>query len=230
MGVIDELEQMHINDIIKIARDSEDVRSRAAYTIIIERYKGVIKKIIKSRNYYMPGSTYEDLLQEGMYGIYKSIKDFKEDVGDYEVFLRVCVKRQLISAVKTSTRKKHTPLNQSLHLDKNLPENDNLSMMDLLAAKKEVQYNMDFEFLNPEEKLMLKEEEEMKLQELYSSMSEKETKVYDLYKEGIPYKDIKERLNEKNPKMIDNAVQRFKRKIDKIKSSEMYNDWDERTP
>lgn len=227
MSVMKELEQMHINEVIRIAKDDKDIRNSIAYHYIIKKYKNVIKYKIKTKNYFMPGATYEDLLQEGMYGIYKSIKDFKEEAGEYEVFLRVCVERQLISAVKMSTRKKHEPLNRSLHLDKTLPENDNLTMMDLIASREEVQHLVAFEFLTPEEQVMLEEDLRLKKEKLYNAMSKKEREVYELYIQGKTYKEIKEALNVETSKLIDNAVQRFKRKMEVAKEEEKDYQWEE---
>lgn len=214
-------EKMPVNEVIALAKIPEHPLNRLAYGYIIEKYKGIIHGTIKKKNYFLQGGDYDDLFQEGMFGIYKAIKDFKEEVGEFETFLKICVDRQLISAIKTSTRNKHKPLNENIPLDRSLPENDNLSMMDLLGARNEVQFNVNFESMSPEEQLLLKDKKTRLRAALAELVSTKEESVFQLYLEGKSYKEIQDILSEENPKMIDNAIQRVKRKIDKIKNAEL---------
>lgn len=213
-------EEMSINDIILLAKNNY----RAAYYFIIEKYKGIIHGTIKKKNYFLQGGDYDDLFQEGLFGIYKAIKDFKPEAGEFETFLKICVDRQLISAIKTSTRKKHTPLNDMIPLDRPLPENDNLSMMDIFGAREEVQFGIDFESLDPEDQVVLKESHGMQKKMLEEALSDKEKSVYYLYLEDKSYKEIMDDLDVDNPKMIDNAIQRVKRKIEKIKSHDTHDE------
>jgi len=210
------LEQMPINDVVALAKEED----RAAYNFIVRKFKGIIHGTIKKKNYFLQGGDYEDLFQEGLIGLYKAIRDFNPENGEFEVFSKICIDRQLISAIKTSTRKKHTPLNEMIPLDRTLPENDNLSMMDIFGAREDVQYHINFEFLDPEQQLMLGEERDLHKELLEKSLSEKEMDVYRLYLEAKSYKEIMDDLHVKNPKMIDNAIQRVRRKIDKIKNNE----------
>ena len=226
-----QFESMHINEIISMAKNN----NRLAYHYIVEKYKGIVHGTIKKKNYFLQGGDYEDLLQEGLFGIYKAVKDFKETVkdehgkekkSDFESFLKICIDRQLISAIKTSTRKKHTPLNEMIPFDRPLPENDNLTMMDIFGARDEVQHKLDFESLDPEQQLILNETQQIQQRMLDETLSEKEKSVYYLYLEDKSYKEIMEDLGVDSPKMIDNAIQRVKRKIEKIKNCDLINDND----
>jgi RNA polymerase sporulation-specific sigma factor len=209
-------DEMSINEIVALAK----TKNISAENYIIRKYKGVIQGRIKKKNYFLQGGDYEDLYQEGLIGLSKAIKDFDEACGDFEIFSKVCVERQLISAIKTSTRKKHTPLNDMIPLDRSLPDNENLTMMDIFGARDDVQFGLSFENLTPEAQFVLKETQEGQREMLNNSLSEKEKMVYYLYLEGDSYKEIMDILNVKNPKMIDNAIQRVRRKIEKIKNFE----------
>lgn len=210
------LDDMSVNEIVSLAKNN----NRAAYNFLINKYKGIIYSTIKKKNYFLQDGDYDDLIQEGLIGLYKAIRDFNQNNGEFEVFSKICIDRQLISAIKTSTRKKHTPLNEMIPLDRNLPENDNLTMMDIFGAKKDVQFNINLDDLNPEDQIILREQADMDREMLEKSLSEKEKAVYNLYLEDKSYKEIMEVLGVDNPKMIDNAIQRVKRKIEKIKKNE----------
>lgn len=214
---MDFFDDMPINDVIVLAKQN----NRNAHTYIIKKYKGIIHSLIKKKNYFLQGGDYEDLFQEGLIGLYKAIRDFNPENGEFEVFSKIVIDRHLISAIKTSTRKKHTPLNDMIPLDRTLPDNDNLTMMDILGAKSDIQDNLDFDLLDPSEQLALKEKYKMQQEQLVRSLSEREMTVYQLYLEDKSYKEIMEDLNVDNPKMIDNAIQRVKRKIEKIKQNDL---------
>lgn len=216
-----------INEIIAMAKDPEDKHNRLAYHHIIEKYKGIIHGTIKKKNYFLQGGDYDDLFQEGLFGVYKAVKDFKPEAGEFETFLKICIDRQLISAVKTATRKKHRPLNEMIPLDRPLPENDNLSMMDILGARGEVQYTVDFESQDPEEQIIFRERHEIEQKMLDDALSDKEKMIHDLYLQDKSYKEIMialQHLGVTNPKMIDNAIQRVKRKIEKVQNCELLED------
>jgi len=210
-------EEMSINEIVELAKQG----NRSAYHYIFKKYKGIIHSTIKKKNYFLQGGDYDDLFQEGLIGLYKAIRDFDKTHGEFDVFCKICIDRQLISAIKTSTRRKHAPLNDMIPFDRTLPENDNLTMMDIFGAKEDVQYTISFETLDPEKQLLLKEMNEMNRKKLEEILSEKEKAVYYLYLEDKSYKEIMESLNIQNPKTIDNALQRVKRKIEKIKNEDL---------
>lgn len=216
-----------LREILEVAKDKQNKKHESASRFIIRKYQGLIHAIIKKNGYFMPGGEYDDLFSEGLFGLSKAIQDFDEEKGNaedfvkkFENFLKICINRQLISAIKTSTRKKHTPLNEMTSFDRTLPENDNLSMMDILAARSDVQYQTDLDFLDPQEQLILLETHERYSEMLEETLSKKEREVYEQYKEDHSYKEMMEMLGVDNPKMIDNAIQRVRRKIEKIKSEE----------
>ena len=209
-------ESLTTNALVQMAKEND----RGAINYLVKKYKGVIHGRIKKKSYFLQGGDYEDLFQEGMIGLYKAIRDFKEDNGEFDVFSKICIDRQLISAIKTSTRKKHAPLNEMISLDRSLPENDNLNMMDIFGAREEVRYGIDLEYLSPEEQVILRETYEFQKNILEQSLSPREKAVFDLYLENKSYKEIMEDLKVNNPKTIDNAIQRVKRKIERAQAQD----------
>lgn len=209
-------EEMDINEVVQLAKNND----RAAYNYIFKRYKGTIHSLIKKKNYFLQGGDYEDLFQEGSIGFYKAVRDFNPENGGFDVFSKIVIDRHLISAIKTSTRKKHTPLNDMIPLDRSLPDNDNLTMMDIFGSRSDIQDSIDIDFLDPAKQFTLNEKYNMQRDLLTESLSDKETAVYELYLEEKPYKEIMEDLGVDKAKTIDNAIQRVRRKIEKIKSSE----------
>ena len=142
-----------------------------------------------------------------MIGLYKSIRDFREDkLTSFKAFAELCITRQIITAIKTATRQKHIPLNSYVSLDKPIyDEESDRTLLDVISGAKA---------LNPEDLIISKEEFddiEMKMGEL---LSELERKVLVLYLDGRSYQEISEDLN-RHVKSIDNALQRVKRKLEK---------------
>lgn len=209
-------EELTINEVVELAKNE----NKFAYNYIIRKYKGIIHNRIKKKGFFIQGGDYDDLFQEGLIGLYKAIRDFRPERGEFNDFSIICIDRQLISAIKTATRKKHSPLNEFISLDRSLPENDNLNMMDIFGARDEVLYNIDFETLDPEEQLILTETYSAQKKLLEQTLSSKEKVIYDLYLEHKSYREIMKDLGVENPKMIDNALQRVKKKIGRIKNQE----------
>ncbi len=142
-----------------------------------------------------------------MIGLYKSIRDFKEDkLTSFKAFAELCITRQIITAIKTATRQKHIPLNSYVSLDKPIfDEESDRTLLDVISGAKT---------LNPEEMIINQEEFddiEMKMGELLSDL---ERKVLVLYLDGRSYQEISDELN-RHVKSIDNALQRVKRKLEK---------------
>lgn len=213
-------EDMDVNQVVLYAKEGD----RAAYNFIIQKYKRYIKGLIKRKNYFVQGGDPEDLYQEGLFGLFKAIRDFDINNGSrFEVFFKIVIDRHLISAIKIASRKKHKPLNDMISFDRTLPENANLSMMDIFGSRDDIQNNINLELIDPEEQLGLQE----RFNELYAmldeSLSEREKDIFKLYVEGLSYKQIKVVLGIKKSKTIDNAIQRVKRKIEKIKNNEIVN-------
>ncbi|WP_235864152.1 RNA polymerase sporulation sigma factor SigH [Sutcliffiella halmapala] len=176
-----------------------------ALDYLINKYKNFVRA--KARSYFLIGADREDIVQEGMIGLYKAIRDFKEDkLTSFKAFAELCITRQIITAIKTATRQKHIPLNSYVSLDKPIyDEESDRTLMDVISGAK---------VMDPEE-LIINQEEfddiEVKMAELLSDL---ERKVLALYLDGRSYQEISEDLN-RHVKSIDNALQRVKRKLER---------------
>ncbi|ASB86691.1 RNA polymerase sporulation sigma factor SigH [Bacillus sonorensis] len=176
-----------------------------ALDYLITKYRNFVRA--KARSYFLIGADREDIVQEGMIGLYKSIRDFREDkLTSFKAFAELCITRQIITAIKTATRQKHIPLNSYVSLDKPIyDEESDRTLLDVISGAK---------VMNPEE-LIINQEEfddiELKMGELLSDL---ERKVLTLYLDGRSYQEISEELN-RHVKSIDNALQRVKRKLEK---------------
>ncbi len=176
-----------------------------ALDYLIRKYRNFVRA--KARSYFLIGADREDIVQEGMIGLYKAIRDFKGDkLSSFRAFAELCITRQIITAIKTATRQKHIPLNSYVSLDKPIyDEESDRTLMDMLSGAK---------IMDPEE-LIINQEEfnliEVKMEELLSDL---ERKVLALYLDGQTYQEISEELN-RHVKSIDNALQRVKRKLEK---------------
>lgn len=176
-----------------------------ALDYLIHKYRNFVRA--KSRSYFLIGADKEDIVQEGMIGLYKAIRDFKEDkLASFKAFAELCITRQIITAIKTATRQKHIPLNSYISLDKPIyDEESDRTLMDVISGTK---------VSDPEELIINKEEFdhiEIKMSELLSDL---ERKVLALYLDGQSYQEISEELN-RHVKSIDNALQRVKRKLER---------------
>lgn len=176
-----------------------------ATEFLINKYKNFVRA--KARSYFLIGADREDIIQEGMIGLYKSIRDFRGDkLSSFKAFAELCVTRQIITAIKTATRQKHIPLNSYVSLNKPIfDEDSDRTLMDIISGAK---------VTNPEE-LMINREEygdiEKKMSEILSGL---ERKVLMLYLEGKSYQEIAQEL-QRHVKSIDNALQRVKRKLER---------------
>lgn len=179
--------------------------SSEALEYLIHKYKNFVRA--KARSYFLIGADREDIVQEGMIGLYKAIRDFKEDkLSSFKAFAELCITRQIITAIKTATRQKHIPLNSYVSLDKPIyDEESDRTLLDVISGTKA---------LDPEE-LIINQEEfddiEVKMAEILSDL---ERKVLSLYLDGRTYQEISEDLN-RHVKSIDNALQRVKRKLER---------------
>lgn len=176
-----------------------------ALEYLINKYRNFVRS--KARSYFLIGADREDIIQEGMIGLYKAIRDFKEDkLSSFKAFAELCITRQIITAIKTATRQKHIPLNSYVSLDKPIyDEESDRTLMDVISGAR---------VTDPEE-LIINQEEfddiEVKMAELLSDL---ERKVLALYLDGQSYQEISEELN-RHVKSIDNALQRVKRKLER---------------
>lgn len=172
---------------------------------LITKYRLFVKA--KARSYFLIGADKEDIIQEGMIGLYKAIRDFKGDkLSSFRAFAELCITRQIITAIKTATRQKHIPLNSYVSLDKPIyDEESDRTLMDIITST---------ESEDPEH-LMINREEYSHLEEKIGEiLSELEQQVLTLYLDGQSYNEISEELN-RHVKSIDNALQRVKRKLER---------------
>lgn len=186
----------------------EEVRkgNNKALDYIIEKYKNMVCAI--STRYFIIGAEKEDIIQEGMIGLYKAIKNFEQGKqSSFKSFADLCIKRQLITAIKTSTRQKHIPLNSYLSLNKNAYETDgDTELINVLNAE----YVED-----PLDTITSKETLENMEMQMQSVLSDFERDVLDNYLKGYSYNQIANKLDT-HVKSIDNAIQRIKKKVSKI--------------
>lgn len=176
-----------------------------ALEYMIFKYKNFVRA--KAKSYFLVGADREDVIQEGMIGLYKAIRDFKGDkLSSFKAFAELCITRQMITAVKTATRQKHIPLNSYVSLDKPIfDEESDRTLMDVVCGSKG---------LDPEQMLIKQEKYddiEVKMSEVLSDL---ERKVLMLYLDGRTYQEISADLK-RHVKSIDNALQRVKRKLER---------------
>ena len=194
-----------------VEKSDEEVAGEAkdgngiALEYLINKYKNFVKA--KARSYFLIGADREDIIQEGMIGLYKAIRDFKGNkLSSFRAFAELCITRQIITAIKTATRQKHIPLNSYVSLNKPIYDDDSdRTLLDILSGTK---------ITDPEE-LMINREEyndiEFKMGEILSDL---EWRVLMLYLEGKSYQEIAAELR-RHVKSIDNALQRVKRKLER---------------
>ena len=175
-----------------------------AYTRIVKRYHGFVR--LKASSYFLIGGDSDDLIQEGLVGLYKAVRDFRSDrESSFRNFAELCITRQIITAVKTATRNKHTPLNQYVSFSQTPASSfeGEPTLEDVLPAPNSS---------DPAEQVVSTEELRSLVACLSSVLSELESSVLSLYLDGYSYEVIAEQL-ECDAKTVDNALQRVKRKV-----------------
>ncbi len=188
-------------EIVEFAREGDDY----AQEYLINKYRNFVRA--KARSYFLIGADREDIIQEGMIGLYKAIRDFRMDkLSSFRAFAELCITRQIITAIKTATRQKHIPLNSYVSLSKPIYDEDSdRTLLDVISGSK---------ITDPEELVISREEFddiEEKMGEILSSL---EWKVLMSYLEGKSYQEIAGDLK-RHVKSIDNALQRVKRKLER---------------
>lgn len=174
---------------------------------LMDKYKNLVRN--KAKSMFILGGDNDDLIQEGMIGLFKAVRDYDSgrDASFY-TFAELCVSRQMYTAVQASGRKKHAPLNSYVSLYANMAESndeDEANLVNILPALTE---------LNPEEQLIDKENVQKLLDIIDTELSDFEKQVLDLYMTGMPYTQIAKVLG-RDEKSTDNALQRMKSKIRK---------------
>jgi RNA polymerase sporulation-specific sigma factor len=175
-----------------------------AVDALLNRYRNFAR--LKARSYFLAGADKDDIVQEGMIGLYKAIRDFDpEHETSFRAFAELCITRQIITAVKTATRQKHVPLNTYVSLQKPVAGEDaDYVLQDVLESSQAP---------DPAE-LVISHDELRSMKLAFSEiLSDFEAEVLHMYVEGKSYQEIGERLD-RHVKSIDNAIQRIKRKVE----------------
>ena len=176
-----------------------------ATEILMEKYRNFVRA--KSRTYFLIGADKEDIIQEGMIGLYKAIRDYNPNAqASFKSFAELCITRQIITAIKTATRQKHIPLNSYVSLSKPLYDEDNERVM--------LDTIMEYKKLDPQEIVIDKERFYSIEEKLSVILSKLELRVLNQYLEGKSYTEIALHIK-RSEKSIDNALQRIKKKIEK---------------
>ena len=177
----------------------------SAMDVLIRRYTGFVR--LKASSYFLAGGDSDDLIQEGLVGLYKAVRDYRTDrESSFRNFAELCITRQIITAVKTATRNKHTPLNQYISFS-STPAGDageNDSTLDEMLPGSPVH--------DPVNQVISSEELRALVACLSRGLSELESRVLALYLDGHSYEEVARRIG-CDCKTVDNALQRVKRKV-----------------
>ena len=198
---VESYDSMLDEEIVLSARDG----NATSLEYIINKYKNFVRA--KARSYFLIGADKEDIVQEGMIGLYKAIRDFRNDkLSSFRAFAELCITRQIITAIKTATRQKHIPLNSYVSLNKPIyDEESDRTLLDILTATK---------ITDPEELIISREELVSIESKIGEILSELELEVLMSYLPGKSYQALACDLD-RHVKSIDNALQRVKRKLEK---------------
>ncbi len=199
-------ENMTDEEVVMAAKQDENL---LAQEYLLYKYRNFVRA--KARSYFLIGAEREDIIQEGMIGLFKAIRDFRSDkLSSFRAFAELCVTRQIITAIKTATRQKHIPLNSYVSLNKPIYEEDSdRTLLDVISGAK---------VANPEEMVISREEFLDIENKMNNILSDLEWKVLMSYLDGKSYQEIAVDLD-RHIKSIDNALQRVKRKLEKYLSS-----------
>jgi RNA polymerase sporulation-specific sigma factor len=174
---------------------------------LLSRYRPLVES--KARTYYLRGADHEDVVQEGMIGLFKAIRDFRDDrLAHFRAFADLCVTRQIITAIKTASRQKHVPLNAYVSLHQTATIETETPLLEALPDT-----HLDS---NPEESLSHRGDPDGRLDAVRHALSALETRVLDCYLQGKSYREMSAELD-CPPKAVDNALQRVKRKINELR-------------
>ena len=200
-----DLEHLTDEEIVSLAKNGDTI----ALEFLISKYKNFVRS--KARTYFLIGADREDIIQEGMIGLYKAIRDYRYDrQTSFHSFAEICVTRQIITAIKTATRQKHMPLNSYVSLNKPVYEEESeRTLSDVITQGKAG--NPEDLFIDQEDFLDI----ESTMQRILSPL---EQDVVNLYLEGKSYVEIAQQLD-RHVKSVDNALQRVKRKLEQYLES-----------
>ena len=188
-------------EVVGLAHDGDT----EAVEYLLSKYKNFVRS--KARSYFLIGADHEDIVQEGMIGLFKAIRDYQpERLSSFRAFAELCITRQIITAIKTATRQKHVPLNSYVSLNKPIyDEESDRTLMDVIVEGRAQ---------NPEE-LIIGRENLLSIRDKADQvLSSLEQDVLNAYLDGKSYQEIADMLG-RHVKSIDNALQRVKRKLEK---------------
>ena len=177
-----------------------------AIEYLLSKYKNFVRS--KARSYFLIGADHEDIVQEGMIGLFKAVRDYQaERLSSFRAFAELCITRQIITAIKTATRQKHVPLNSYVSLNKPIyDEESDRTLMDVIVEGRAQ---------NPEELIIGRENLVSIRDRVDQVLSPLEQDVLNAYLDGKSYQEIADKLG-RHVKSIDNALQRVKRKLEKF--------------
>lgn len=200
---MDKYKDMSDEQLIELAHEGNN----QVVDYLMEKYKDFVRK--KAHEMYIIGGDNDDLIQEGMIGLFKAVRDYKSKKdASFFTFADLCISRQMYTAIHASNRKKHIPLNTYVSLYTGISEEDseNTVLMNHVYSVND---------MNPEELFIDKENEGFIEEQLHENLSSFELEVADLYIAGVNYSQIAEIL-ERTPKSVDNAIQRIRSKLSAI--------------
>jgi RNA polymerase sporulation-specific sigma factor len=178
-------------------------KDRHAQEFLLQKYKPLVR--VKAGAYFLVGADREDLVQEGMLGLFKAIRDFNSEKSNFYAFAELCITRQIISAIKAATRQKHVPLNSAVSLQSTHSQTT-LSLEQMLAPR---------ESNDPQEILLQRQQMDTMQEAMQQMLSPLEKEVLMLYLRGLTYVEIAQSLK-RSEKSVDNALQRVKNKLEEF--------------
>ena len=202
MNLYERFEEMADEEIVALAQQSDG----AALEYLLNKYKNFVRS--KARSYFLVGADHEDIVQEGMIGLFKAFRDFRPDkLASFHAFAELCVTRQIITAIKTATRQKHIPLNSYVSLNKPIYEEESdRTLLDVITEGRTT---------DPEELLIGRESYVSIESRIDQALSPFERRVLAAYLDGKSYQEIAQMLG-RHVKSIDNALQRVKHKLERL--------------
>jgi len=201
------LKDMPDEGIALLAQQGDDQASEH----LLNKYKNFVRS--KARSYFLIGADHEDIVQEGMIGLFKAVRDYRpERLSSFRAFAELCITRQIITAIKTATRQKHIPLNSYVSLNKPIyDEESDRTLLDVITEGR---------VSNPEDLLIGQEDLRRIEGRIGEMLSDLEWEVLTSYLDGRSYQEIAEDLG-RHVKSIDNALQRVKRKLEKLMEEQL---------
>ncbi len=182
----------------------------SAFEFLCEKYRVVVRN--KSLSYFIAGADRDDIIQEGMIGLFKAVRDFSVERGvSFKTFADLCITRHILTAVKNASRNKHAPLNSYVSLNKSVSENDG-------GDATLLEYIEGSENINPEQIVLNKEKANSLGTKMSEALSDFELLVLSYFLQGYDYVSIGEKIG-RDSKSIDNALQRIKKKMEKISAA-----------